>query len=152
MKNSRIALFVFVAGMGVAGCGSQNASKQDIGTFAGSVAGGLIGNELGGDFASTALGALVGGLIGNQIGASMDEADRRRALEAEYRALQFGRPGQRFIWRNDATGDFGEVVAGPYTDGRSCRTYTHTIHIGGRPQTARGTACRRDDGTWKVVS
>ena len=37
-------------------------------------------------------------------------------------------------------------------NGRSCRSYTHTIYIDGRPQTARGTACRNPDGTWTPLS
>jgi surface antigen len=40
--------------------------------------------------------------------------------------------------------------AGPaYQDaGRNCRSFTHTIYVDGRPETARGTACRNPDGTW----
>jgi surface antigen len=33
----------------------------------------------------------------------------------------------------------------------NCRQFTHTIYIDGRPQTARGTACRNPDGTWQPV-
>ena len=33
----------------------------------------------------------------------------------------------------------------------SCRQYTHTVYIDGRPQTMRGTACRNPDGTWQAV-
>jgi surface antigen len=42
------------------------------------------------------------------------------------------------------------VVPGPaYQDaGRNCRSFSHTIYVDGRPQTARGTACRNPDGTW----
>jgi len=33
----------------------------------------------------------------------------------------------------------------------NCRQFTHTIYIDGKPQTARGTACRNPDGTWQPV-
>ena len=34
---------------------------------------------------------------------------------------------------------------------RSCRSFTHTIYLDGRPQTVRSTACRNPDGTWSSV-
>jgi surface antigen len=45
------------------------------------------------------------------------------------------------------------VVPGPYyvDNGRRCRAFTETIYIDGRPQTARGTACRNPDGSWTPV-
>ena len=36
-------------------------------------------------------------------------------------------------------------------NGRRCRAFTETIYIGGRPETARGVACRNPDGTWTPV-
>jgi surface antigen len=46
------------------------------------------------------------------------------------------------------------VVPGPayVQNGRNCRAYTETIYIDGRPQTARGTACRNPDGTWRPLA
>ena len=59
-------------------------------------------------------------------------------------------PGAPVSWRNPDSGRYGTVVPGPayMENGRNCRSYTHTIYIDGRPQTARGTACRNPDGTW----
>jgi surface antigen len=56
-------------------------------------------------------------------------------------------------WRNPDSGRYGSVVPGPsYSDrGRNCRAYTETIYIDGRPQTARGTACRNPDGSWTPI-
>jgi surface antigen len=34
---------------------------------------------------------------------------------------------------------------------RSCRSFTHTIYLDGRPETVRSTACRNPDGTWSSV-
>ncbi len=37
-------------------------------------------------------------------------------------------------------------------NGAPCREYTETVYIDGKPQAARGTACRNPDGTWTAVS
>lgn len=145
--NTKIVSALTFVGLLVAGCGD----KERFGTVAGALAGGVVGAEAGNSPASAAVGALVGGLVGNRIGAHLDSEDRRRAREAEYQALQFGSPGQPVMWRGDAPGYYGRVVAGPYVPGTRCRDYTHTIYIDEVPQVARGRACLRADGTWRVV-
>ena len=96
---------------------------------------------------------MAGGLLGNLIGADMDERDRQLAAAAEYRALEYGQAGQVTPWNNPSNQHRGQIVPGkPYQQGSSfCRPYTHTIYVSGQPQTARGTACRSSDGTWKTV-
>ena len=130
------------------------APNQTTGTLVGAVAGGIIGNQIGqgtGNAVATAIGIVAGGLIGNQIGASLDEQNRQRALQAEYRALQ---TGQTTYWR-DPAGDpyYGEVVPGRtyQTSGNVCREYTPTVYINGNPEVLTGSACRRPDGTWAPV-
>ena len=83
----------------------------------------------------------------------MDERDRQLAANAEYRALEYGAPGGTTPWNNPASQHHGEIMVGkPYPQGNLyCRAYTHTIYIGGQPTTARGTACRQPDGSWKSV-
>jgi surface antigen len=36
--------------------------------------------------------------------------------------------------------------------GAYCREFQQTVTIGGKTESAYGTACRQPDGTWKVVS
>ena len=95
--------------------------------------------------------ALQGGIVGRS-GVSLTDSDKQRALEAEYRALEGAAVGQPVLWTGkDVTGKV--VAAAPYQVGsQNCRQYTHTIYIDGRPQTARGTACRNSDGGWNPVS
>lgn len=138
----------------LAACGPSN--KQGTGTIVGAVAGGAAGAAIGGSknrIPGVAIGAVVGGIIGNQIGKSMDEEDRRMAEAAEYQALERGQPGEPTPWDNPQTRHRGQVVPGKYyqQNGQYCRSYTHTIYVGGEPQTARGTACRKPDGTWQTV-
>jgi len=118
--------------------------------FGAAVAGGGAGNRLAG----AAVGSVLGGLIGNRIGAALDDEDRQRAYAAQMDALDHGQPGAPISWKNPDSGRYGTVVPGPiYVEGgRNCRSYTHTIYIDGRPQTARRTACRNPDGSWTAMS
>ena len=138
----------------LAACGPGN--KQGTGTVVGAVAGGAAGAAIGGDnnrIGGVAIGAMAGGILGNLIGAGMDSRDRELAAAAQYRALETGNPGVATTWNNPANQHRGQIVPGkPYQQGNSfCRPYTHTIYVSGEPQTARGTACRGPDGTWKTV-
>ncbi len=93
-------------------------------------------------------------MIGNRIGASLDAEDKKRAYEAQMNALESGPSGAPVSWKNPDSGRYGTIVPGPaYVEsGHNCRSFTHTIYIDGRPQTARGTACRNPDGTWTPLS
>lgn len=140
-----------------AACGPGN--KQGTGTVVGAVAGGATGAAIAGGngsraVAGAAVGAVVGGILGNEIGRQMDERDRQMAAAAEYQALEYGQPGAPTPWDNPASQHRGQIVPGkPYQQGNLyCRAYTRTIYISGQPTTARGTACRQPDGTWKTVS
>jgi surface antigen len=153
MRRAAIIAIVTLPAL-LAACGPGN--KQGTGTIVGAVAGGAAGAAIGGPRnrgAGLAVGAVVGGILGNQIGRSLDEEDRRMAAAAEYQALETGAPGASVAWDNPQTQHRGQIVPGkPYQQGTQfCRPYTHTIYIGGQPQTARGTACRQPDGTWQTV-
>jgi surface antigen len=153
---------VAVAGLLVAGCsngaGQGPGTGQTLGTIAGAVAGGVLGNQVGGGSgrtAATVVGVVAGGLIGNRLGQLVDESDRRRAQEAEYRALEFSKADSPVVWRNPDKNVYGEVVPGPsFQQGnfQNCREYTHTIFIDGKPEVAKGRACRNADGSWQTVS
>ena len=103
--------------------------------------------------AGTIAGAAIGGLIGNRIGAAMDDEDKRRAYAAQMQALESGPPARRWHGAIRIPAAMARWCRGrPISrNGMSCRQYTHTIYIDGRPQTTRGTACRNPDGTWQAV-
>lgn len=96
---------------------------------------------------------ITGGILGGAMGTALDERDRQRAFAAEVQALEHGEPGIPVGWRGDGPKRYGTVVPGaPYqTRGAKCRDYSHSIYIDGRPQIARGTACRNPDGSWSPV-
>ena len=93
-----------------------------------------------------------GGLIGGSIGSNLSQGDRRTALQAEYRALEYTPGGKAVEWQG--SGASGSVTAAqPYRVGsQDCRQYTHAVSNGGRNQTARGTACRNPDGSWTPLT
>lgn len=95
--------------------------------------------------------SLNGGLIGGQIGAGLNDQDRRAALAAEYRALEYTPANQPVTW-SASSGRTGQVVAlQPYRVGsQDCRQYTQTVSGAAAP--ARGTACRNADGSWSLLN
>jgi surface antigen len=154
----RLAPIIVIAMLPALAAASGPGNKQGTGTIVGAVTGGAAGAAIAGGngsraVAGAAIGAVAGGIIGNEIGRQLDERDRQMAAAAEYQALEYGQPGAPTPWDNPESQHRGQIVPGkPYQQGNVfCRPYTHTIYIGGQPQTARGTACRQPDGKWKAV-
>ena len=161
MSAVRFAVAALVLTLaGCAGSGDPNGPgpKENTGTLLGALGGAVVGSQFGNNSAGRLTGAVVGAgvgaLLGNRIGAAMDDDDKQRAYAAQINALNDGAPGAPVSWRNPDSGRHGMVVPGPYYDegGRRCRAYTHTIYIDGRPETARGTACRNPDGSWTPLT
>ncbi len=96
--------------------------------------------------------AMNGGLIGGSIGRGLSHRDRRKALEAEYRALEYGQDSQAISWNGDDSS--GKVIAAqPYRVGsQDCRQYLQTVFTMGAPLIAHGTACRNTDGSWSLLT
>ncbi len=142
-----------VASFGLTSC----ANKEEEGTAAGAVVGGIIGHQFGkgsGKVAATIAGAVIGGIVGNAIGKDLDDRDRELARQAEYDAWERSPAGKPVRWRNPNGNHRGEVVPEAYYErsGSRCRDFIHTVWIDGRRQQMRGTACRNPDGTWTQVS
>ena len=97
--------------------------------------------------ASIPTGAALGGVLGGPIGASLTEADRHAAWNAQIAALD---SGQSRSWRG-GHGVFGFIAPGTETGG-GCRAYSQTIYVAGRPNRGQGVACKQADGTWKMTS
>ena len=138
--------------LGLSACGTTNNAEQD------DPAGGpgLIRRTLGaGDAGQSAIiKSMGGGLIGGSIGTGLSDDEKARALEAEYRALEYGQGGQPVTWKGASTGTYGEVIAAqPYRVGsQDCRQYVHTVFQDAQPKKARGTACRNADGSWTPLT
>lgn len=103
---------------------------------------------------ATVVAAMGAGLVGTGLGTRLARSERRLALEAEYKALEYTPAGQEVKWQGDSPDRSGEVVAAqPYRVGsQDCRQYTHTLSIDGQKQMSRGTACRNADGSWTPLT
>lgn len=156
MKFKTVAAAALIV-LFAAGC--QNSSygqKQTVGALGGAALGGLLGSQFGsgsGQLAATGAGVFIGALIGSEIGRSMDEVDRMKADRAISRA-QAAPLGETVVWNNPESGNSGSVT--PVRDGTSesglyCREFQQTVTVGGRTETAYGTACRQPDGSWRIV-
>lgn len=150
----RHAIAVGLTGLLLAGCAGEPGEKTGAGVVGGAIVGGTIGALTGGGGRDVVAGAIIGGLVGGVIGNALDEEDRRRAYAAEMSALEYGGPGVPVSWQGQR-GTRGTIVPGPYHargQYQRCRDYSHTIYINGRPEVARGVACRNPDGTWTQIS
>lgn len=99
---------------------------------------------------ATIMKSMGGGLIGGSIGAGLSSDEKARALEAEYRALEYSQAGQKVAWKGDSASIYGEAAAAQaYRVGsQDCRQFTQTVYRNGQSRIARGTACRNADGSW----
>lgn len=92
------------------------------------------------------------GLLGASM-QSLSSRDRKQALEAEYKALEYTDAGKSVTWTSTNEGTSGSVTPGqPYQVGsQNCRQYSHSFFINGVPQTVHGSACRNANGTWSPL-
>jgi Ni/Co efflux regulator RcnB/surface antigen len=126
------------------------------GVIVGALIGGLLGNAAGsGRTGTTLAGVIVGGAVGAALTKNLDCEDRSYAYKSYYDGFNAGRPNAVYRWSNPRNNHRGEFrVVDYYNDpaGFRCSNYSQTIYVQGRPQEARGRACRQPDGTWAIVS
>jgi surface antigen len=133
------------------GCAPIN--NEGVGTVTGGVVGGILGSHFGGGSGkvlATGAGALIGAYLGGNIGRSMDRQDQ---LEMQ-RALETAPTGHIVRWRNPDNGNryYVKPTRTYYHHKQHCREYTTHALIGGKTQEIYGKACRRPDGSWRVVN
>lgn len=99
------------------------------------------------------LGQLGAGIMGRGAAERLGSTDARRALEAEYRALEHAEPGERVDWKGTRPQTEGTATAGqPFQVGaQNCRQLSHRISFAGVEQVFSGSACRKPDGSWTPV-
>ncbi|MDP6350652.1 MAG: RT0821/Lpp0805 family surface protein [Alphaproteobacteria bacterium] len=152
-------VIVAVAVLGLGACANTNiGEKEGLGTLLGAALGGLAGSQIGdgtGQMAAVGAGVLLGGLLGNEMGKSLDRADQAYAAQTYSRSLEKTPTGKTSGWRNPDSGNSGTYTPTrtfQKTSGQYCREFQQTITVGGETQQAYGTACRKEDGTWQIVS
>ncbi len=149
-----IVLFSFVVGCAR---GQGGISKQTGGAVLGGVAGGVIGSTIGkgrGKTVAIIAGTVLGALLGGSIGKKLDERDKLIMARTTQSTLETGQSGKTTKWRNPDSGNEGTITPQPSyksSSGQDCREFTQTIYVGGKSETAKGTACRNPDGTWRII-
>lgn len=131
--------------------------KETAGGVVGAVLGGYLGSKVGGGSGqlwATGAGALLGTLVGSEVGRSLDNADRAALARANEKA-EDAPIGETITWNNPDSGNYGSVTPvrdGTAASGAYCREYQQEIVVGGMREVGYGTACRQEDGTWKIVN
>jgi surface antigen len=154
-----LSILLVIALAGTTSCASierQTGISTDVQTGAavGAAAGGVIaavaGANAGWIIAASVLGAVAGGLITDY----MTEEDKVMAGDATTDALENQPTGSATTWQNPDSGNSGGTeVTDTYqnTEGEPCRTFTQTVKADGETESGTGTACRSEDGTWKIA-
>ncbi len=156
IRSARYIAIGLIA-LSTAAC-QDGGQKQTLGTLLGAVGGALAGSQVGkgrGTLVAVAAGTLLGGFLGSEIGKSLDRADRLAMEQTTQRSLESAPSGNAVSWRNPDSGHSGTVVPRPSyqnASGEYCREYEQTVTVGGKTETAYGTACRQPDGSWKIVN
>ncbi len=150
MKKTLLAL----AAISTMTAGCTNGPKETGGTFLGGAAGALIGSQIGGGtgkLVAVAAGTLLGAWAGGAVGRKLDEEDRQAMQQATLQSIQ---NNQSTNWSSN----HNQGVSGTITPTKSynsangyCRNYQQTVKIDGKSQKAHGTACRGEDGQWRII-
>ncbi|MEP0944893.1 MAG: hypothetical protein ABJH63_02085 [Rhizobiaceae bacterium] len=86
-------------------------------------------------------------------GKDLTQKQRGALSSAESQALEFGQPGQPVKWGKQNGAVFGSVVVTqPFRVGQSsCRRFSHHLTNKSKDLQTNGTACRRGNGSWRLV-
>jgi surface antigen len=133
------------------GCSAPPTQEQS-GMVIGGVLGGALGSQIGSGEGSTVaavVGTLIGAAIGGNIGRSMDDLDRVKFAST----LEHNKTGAPSRWVNPDSGSQYTVTPTltHETKGSPCREFTVDGVVGGRKEKVYGTACRQQDGSWRVI-
>ena len=155
MQNSKTFMIAgaLTAALVVNGCQSK-----DVGTLSGGVVGGLLASHLGkgsGQVLAVGLGTIAGAMLGGHLGSQLDKTQQQQVVRTANHSLEHNRDGQASTWR-----DPNQPVAATMTpvktyqtaEGEYCREFQQNIEIAGKTEQGYGTACRRPDGSWEIVS
>lgn len=142
----------------LSGCAPGVGPKEQGGALLGAGTGALLGAQLGhghGRLLAVAVGSLAGAMIGQNVGRSLDQTDRLVMNQTTQQGLEHSRSQETTTWVNPDTKHSGSLTPlKTYQTAKNeyCREYLQTVVIAGEENRAYGTACRKPDGSWKVVN
>ncbi|KAB0679936.1 hypothetical protein [Aureimonas leprariae] len=117
--------------------------------LSGCLSGGLGGSD--GPALSDGAQSLGDGLVGQIKDVKLRGDAKVKAIDAEFQALQFAPAGKEVDWSEGKWQ--GQVMPTQlYRIGsQDCRGFTHIVLEGAKSWKQVGTACRGEDGAWKIV-
>lgn len=125
-------------------------NKAGIGAAGGAAGGAILGQAIGHNTEATLIGAVAGGLLGYIIGNEMDKYDRQQLNHVYERGVS----GQTSAWRNPDSGNSYQVTPQPAYSNPSthqpCRQAKIQSIIDGKQETVYSTACRDNNGHWRL--
>jgi surface antigen len=146
---------VLICHVTLIGCAShQVPSRQTQGTVVGGVIGGVLGSQVGGGSGkviATVAGTLIGALVGSHVGGELDELDRYKTGQT----LETARTGVSEEWVNPDSGAGYKVTPTRTYEsdyGTPCREFIMDSKISGKSEQVYGTACRQNDGSWRMTT
>lgn len=129
-----------------------------LGKLGGAAVGALVGSQIGkgtGNLLAIGAGGLLGYFAGGYLMDQLSPGSRDAVHTAESRALD-APVGKTIRWNSPDSsttrGTITPIRAGRDQQGRECKEFQHKVFIDGRQETANGTACRGEDGQWKLVA
>jgi len=141
----------------VSACSWNDKRSETMGGVLGGVFGAVLGSKAGkgtGRNVGVAVGATLGTMLGQDIAKGLSDVDQVFHKRTTDDALKYGKPGEQVSWSNPDSGNSGAVTPGEtYQNdaGQDCRDFETQVQVDGEDRTAKGTACRMEDGTWQVV-
>lgn len=151
MSSRNLNIAVVTCCLFLAAC-AVSPNNEDKGRVVGGIVGGVLGSQIGsgtGQTVAAVAGTLLGVLIGGHIGHHMDEHDRANiAYSLEHTGTGTARP-----WRNPDTGSSYTVTPTKtyQHQGAPCREFIVNGSVDGRVEQLHGTACRENDGRWRIL-
>lgn len=85
----------------------------------------------------------------------IDELNEKQARKHEQAQIEAAAAavGESITWEEaGASGSVTVVRQGTSASGKQCREFQQTVVIGGKSESAYGTACLQKDGSWKIVA
>ncbi len=98
---------------------------------------------------------ILDGIVKGEVGGRMGEQDQIQMAENTHAALETAPEGAVTEWHNPDSDIIGTVS--PISSFRSeqnerCREFQQTVTFDGVTEVAYGTACRQENGGWKIAS
>lgn len=125
--------------------------RDALGAALGAAGGGLLAAGLSDGDSRAIFGGILGGAL---LGAALGDAASGIDRDCFGQALEHAPSHETVTWRNpdeDTTYRFTPTRTYESEGDGYCREYTTSISIGGREETAFGTACRQPDGSWESL-